>query len=71
MNNDINNFIKQASDQIPKGGAWITLKNIQLAINIAIDTMWQVIKLGLALAGIYYLYTITPLLQSMIESISK
>ena len=61
MNNDINNFIKQAVDQIPRGGTWITLKNLQLGINIVFDTMWQALKLGLALAVLYYIYTTTPI----------
>jgi hypothetical protein len=69
MNNEINNLIKQATDQIPKGGAWITLKNIQLAIQIGFDFIYEVIKLAILLTGLYYLYVITPELSTLFNQL--
>jgi hypothetical protein len=71
MNQNIENLLNKATDLIPKGGAWITLNNLQLAINIFFDTAWQTLKLGLAIAGIYYVYTITPELQALINLLLK
>jgi hypothetical protein len=69
MSRDWDNLIKQASDQIPKGGAWITLKNIQLAINIAFDFIYEVIKLAILLTGLYYLYQVTPELSTLLNQL--
>ena len=67
MNNKLDNLLNQVTTEIPKGGAWLTLKNIQLAINIAFDTIYEVIKLGLLLTGLYYLYAITPELSTLLQ----
>ena len=65
----LDNLTKQLADQLPKGGAWLTLKNIQLAINIAFDTIYEVIKLAILLTGLYYLYVITPELSALINQL--
>jgi hypothetical protein len=64
---NLDNLAKEITNQIPKGGAWLTLKNIQLAINIVFDTIYEVIKLGLLLTGLYYLYAITPELSTLLQ----
>jgi len=66
MTNKLDNLVDQVTTQLPKGGAWLTLKNIQLAINIVFDTIYEVIKLGLLLTGLYYLYAITPELSTLL-----
>jgi hypothetical protein len=66
---DLDNLTKQIADQVPKGGAWITLKNIQLAINIAFDFIYEVIKLGILLIGLYYLFQVTPELSTLLNQL--
>jgi hypothetical protein len=65
----LDNLTKQLADQLPKGGAWLTLKNIQLAINIAFDTIYEVIKLAILLTGLYYLYQVTPELSTLLNQL--
>lgn len=65
----LDNLTKQLADQLPKGGAWLTLKNIQLAINIAFDTIYEVIKLAILLTGLYYLYQVTPELSILLTQL--
>jgi hypothetical protein len=62
MNNQIENFISKAADQIPKGGVWIALKNIELALQIMFDTIYKLIALGIFAFGLYYIYTHAPAL---------
>lgn len=60
MNYEIENLIKKVSDQIPKGGVWITLKNIQLALEILVETIRQLIGLALVIAFIWYAIHFIP-----------
>jgi hypothetical protein len=62
MNHEIENFISKAADQIPKGGVWIALKNIELGLQIMFDTIYKLIALGIFLVGLYYIYTYAPAL---------
>jgi hypothetical protein len=60
MNHEIEKLTQQATDLIPKGGVWITLKNIQLGLEILFDTIRQLLSLALVLALLWYVYQITP-----------
>ena len=62
MNHEIENFISKAADQIPKGGVWIALKNIEQGLQILFDTIYKLIALGIFLVGLYYIYTHAPAL---------
>jgi hypothetical protein len=66
MNNETKELLTKVTDQIPKGGTWIALNNLQLAINIAFSTIYQAIKLGIFLAGLYYLYNLMPMILAFI-----
>jgi hypothetical protein len=60
MNYEIENLVKKAADQIPKGGVWITLKNIQLGLEILFETIRQLIGLALVIAFIWYVLNFIP-----------
>ena len=68
MNPELENLTKQAADLIPKGGAYIYLKNIELAIKIVFDTIAKLIQLGLVLALIYIAYKSLPALETFIKT---
>jgi hypothetical protein len=68
MNHEIETFISKAADQIPKGGVWITLKNIELALQILFDFIYKAIALGIFLFGLYYIYTNMP---AILATVSK
>ena len=63
MNYEIENLVKKVSDQIPKGGVWITLKNIQLGLEILFETIRQIIALALLIGFLWVLYQVTPSLD--------
>ena len=63
MNYEIENLVKKAADQIPKGGVWITLKNIQLGLEILFETIRQIIALALFIGFLWVLYQVTPSLD--------
>jgi hypothetical protein len=67
MNHELENLTKQAADLIPKGGAYIYLKNIELAIKIVFDTIAKLIQLVLVLALIYIAYRAFPALETLLK----
>jgi hypothetical protein len=67
MNREIENLTKQAADLIPKGGAYIYLKNIELAIKIVFDTISKSIQLGIIIALIYIAYRALPALEQLLK----
>jgi hypothetical protein len=71
MNHNIENILNKAAEIVPKGGSWITLKNIELAIKIVFDTIYEVIKLAIILTGLYYLYQVTPELTTLLNHLGS
>jgi hypothetical protein len=69
MNYEIENLVKKVSDQIPKGGVWITLKNIQLGLEILFETIRQIIALALFIAFLWVVYQVTPSLDFIKSSL--
>jgi len=60
MNFGLENLIKNTSDQIPKAGVWIVLKNIELGLRILFETIKNIIALAVVLYGLWLVYSITP-----------
>jgi hypothetical protein len=58
--NELNNLVKQVSDQIPKAGIWLTLTNIRVALDLVFDTIYKLLHLGLVFALIYGAYNFVP-----------
>jgi hypothetical protein len=67
MSLQTDNLAQKLADQVPKGGTWLLLKNIELAIHIAFNTLWESIKLFICLIGLYYLITIMPPLEAIYQ----
>jgi hypothetical protein len=67
--NELNNFVKKASELIPQGGTWLTLNNLRIFLEIVFNTIYEIIKLGIVLTALHYLYRLTPALEPMLNQL--
>jgi hypothetical protein len=67
---ELNNLVKQVSDQVPKAGIWLTLTNIRLALEIFFETIYKLLHLGFICVVCYVAYTQIPW-ANLINQLSK
>jgi hypothetical protein len=65
MNIPFRNLLEKVTELVPKGGAWITLQNINLAFEIFFYVVWESLKLGIFIIGIYYLVFLLPPVETI------